>query len=87
MVVEMSGLPVFDRERQFKGFRGFGICRDVGAEPQHGVDQAFRSPLRRKRIRQPWFFRSPSSLVHRSRNSMHASTVHSGTGPRTQRTR
>jgi PAS domain S-box-containing protein len=27
--VEMSGLPVFDRERQFEGFRGFGICRDA----------------------------------------------------------
>ncbi len=26
--VEISGLPVFDRDRQFKGFRGFGICRD-----------------------------------------------------------
>ena len=29
LTVEMSGLPVFDRERQFKGFRGFGICRDL----------------------------------------------------------
>ena len=29
VAVEMSGLPVFDRERQFKGFRGFGICRNV----------------------------------------------------------
>jgi PAS domain S-box-containing protein len=27
--VELSGLPVFDRERQFRGYRGFGICRDV----------------------------------------------------------
>jgi PAS domain S-box-containing protein len=27
--IEMSGLPVFDRDRQFKGFRGFGICRDL----------------------------------------------------------
>ena len=27
--IEMSGLPVFDRERQFAGFRGFAICRDV----------------------------------------------------------
>jgi len=27
--VEMSGLPVFNRDRQFKGFRGFGICRDL----------------------------------------------------------
>jgi signal transduction histidine kinase len=28
LVVELSGLPVFDRERAFLGFRGFGICRD-----------------------------------------------------------
>jgi PAS domain S-box-containing protein len=27
--IEMSGLPVFDRDRQFSGFRGFGICRDT----------------------------------------------------------
>jgi len=26
--VEMSGLPVFDRNREFRGYRGFGICRD-----------------------------------------------------------
>ena len=29
VAVEMSGLPVFDSERQFAGYRGFGICRDV----------------------------------------------------------
>ncbi|MGB6348798.1 MAG: PAS domain-containing sensor histidine kinase [Pseudolabrys sp.] len=29
LAIEMSGLPVFDREREFKGFRGFGICRDL----------------------------------------------------------
>ena len=29
LAIEMSGLPVFDRDRQFDGFRGFGICRDV----------------------------------------------------------
>jgi PAS domain S-box-containing protein len=27
--IEMSGLPVFDRNRRFAGYRGFGICRDV----------------------------------------------------------
>lgn len=27
LAVEMSGLPVFDRDRKFEGFRGFGICR------------------------------------------------------------
>ncbi|MBR1125981.1 PAS domain S-box protein [Bradyrhizobium lablabi] len=26
--VELSGLPAFDRERNFLGYRGFGICRD-----------------------------------------------------------
>ena len=29
LAVEMSGLPVFDRDRKFEGFRGFGICRDL----------------------------------------------------------
>lgn len=27
--VELSGLPVYDRDRQFAGYRGFGICRDL----------------------------------------------------------
>ena len=29
LTVEMSGLPMFDREREFTGFRGFGICRNI----------------------------------------------------------
>jgi signal transduction histidine kinase len=29
LAVELSGLPVFDRERVFRGYRGFGICRDA----------------------------------------------------------
>ncbi len=29
LAVELSGLPVFDRERQFVGYRGFGVCRDL----------------------------------------------------------
>jgi PAS domain S-box-containing protein len=29
LAVEMSGLPVFDRDRNFRGYRGFGICRDM----------------------------------------------------------
>ncbi|MBX9773890.1 MAG: PAS domain S-box protein [Xanthobacteraceae bacterium] len=27
--VELSGLPVFDRDRNFCGYRGFGVCRDI----------------------------------------------------------
>ena len=28
LAVELSGLPVFDRDRNFRGYRGFGVCRD-----------------------------------------------------------
>ena len=27
--VELSGLPIFDRDRVFRGYRGFGVCRDI----------------------------------------------------------
>ncbi|PJG50059.1 PAS domain-containing sensor histidine kinase [Bradyrhizobium forestalis] len=27
--VELAGLPVYDRMRNFAGFRGFGVCRDL----------------------------------------------------------
>jgi PAS domain S-box-containing protein len=29
LAVELSGLPVFDRDRAFGGYRGFGVCRDA----------------------------------------------------------
>jgi PAS domain S-box-containing protein len=29
--VELSGLPVYDRQSRFAGFRGFGVCRDLEA--------------------------------------------------------
>ncbi|MBV8793078.1 MAG: hypothetical protein JO237_13630, partial [Pseudolabrys sp.] len=29
VTVELSGLPTFDRERVFQGYRGFGVCREV----------------------------------------------------------
>jgi PAS domain S-box-containing protein len=27
--VELSGLPIYDRARNFTGYRGFGVCRDL----------------------------------------------------------
>ncbi|MEH2512080.1 PAS domain S-box-containing protein [Nitrobacteraceae bacterium AZCC 1564] len=27
--VELSGLPLYDRQRNFTGYRGFGVCRDL----------------------------------------------------------
>jgi PAS domain S-box-containing protein len=29
LAIELSGLPVFDRDRSFRGYRGFGVCRDI----------------------------------------------------------
>ncbi len=29
--VELAGLPIYDRERNFAGFKGFGVCRDLDA--------------------------------------------------------
>jgi PAS domain S-box-containing protein len=29
LTAELSGLPVLDRDRNFRGYRGFGVCRDV----------------------------------------------------------
>ncbi|HEY1542023.1 MAG TPA: histidine kinase dimerization/phospho-acceptor domain-containing protein [Xanthobacteraceae bacterium] len=29
LTVELSGLPIYDRNRSFLGYRGFGVCRDV----------------------------------------------------------
>ncbi|WP_315835117.1 PAS domain-containing protein [Bradyrhizobium prioriisuperbiae] len=29
--VELSGLPVYDRNKKFSGYRGFGVCRDLEA--------------------------------------------------------
>jgi PAS domain-containing protein len=39
--VELSGLPVFDRDRNFRGYRGFGVCRDV--ERLNALAQAHRA--------------------------------------------
>lgn len=29
IAVELAGLPVYDRDRTFRGYRGFGVCRDL----------------------------------------------------------
>jgi PAS domain S-box-containing protein len=34
IAVELSGLPVFNRERRFSGYRGFGVCRDLFDDEQ-----------------------------------------------------
>lgn len=44
LTVELSGLPVFDRNRAFRGYRGFGVCREIAqlnalAQKRHAAVQ------------------------------------------------
>ena len=43
--IELSGLPVFDRDRSFRGYRGFGMCRDLAQI--NGLGQAPRGEIAR----------------------------------------
>ena len=48
--VELSGLPVFDPARNFYGYRGFGVCRDIdglvrlAAERDHPASEGAAPP-------------------------------------------
>jgi signal transduction histidine kinase len=44
LLIELSGLPVFDRDRNFRGYRGFGVCRDLAQI--NGLARATGSMLR-----------------------------------------
>ena len=37
--IELSGLPIFDRDRNFRGYRGFGVCRDLGRHTDARADR------------------------------------------------
>ena len=44
LAIELSGLPVFDRNRAFRGYRGFGVCREIAhlnalAQKRHAAVQ------------------------------------------------
>jgi anti-sigma regulatory factor (Ser/Thr protein kinase) len=43
LAVELSGLPVFDRDRVFRGYRGFGVCRALVPTPSAENIVPFRS--------------------------------------------
>jgi PAS domain S-box-containing protein len=42
--VELSGLPVFDAARNFDGYRGFGVCRDIEALARLAAERDHPSP-------------------------------------------
>ena len=41
--VELSGLPVYDQMRNFAGYRGFGVCRDLDALTRLAALRRFES--------------------------------------------
>ena len=45
IAIEMSGLPMFDRDRQFSGYRGFGVCREPAAAAMTTSPPAAPSPV------------------------------------------
>jgi len=58
MHVELSGLPIFDRERNFRGYRGFGVCRDTvrmahAESPVPPVDAAPPPPAHTEAPKEP----------------------------------
>jgi PAS domain S-box-containing protein len=44
LAVELSGLPAFDRDRDFRGYRGFGVCRDLARLTAAIAARGARSP-------------------------------------------
>jgi PAS domain S-box-containing protein len=43
--IELSGLPVFDRDRTFRGYRGFGVCRDVARLSALAIARSLAPPV------------------------------------------
>jgi PAS domain S-box-containing protein len=41
--VELSGLPIYDRARNFAGYRGFGVCRDLDSLTRLAALRRFES--------------------------------------------
>ena len=65
-VVELAALPVFDRERKFQGYRGFGVFREKTPRSVAAEDKAPKSaPLPPS---EPSFERPPLVLVERPEN-------------------
>ncbi len=65
--IELSGLPVFDRDRRFRGYRGFGVCRDI----------ARINELARARRDQPIGFRPAPQASHQEEEAAAVAPVKS----------
>ena len=62
-VVDLAALPVFDRERKFQGYRGFGVFREK--TPRATTEKTASPP---ERAFEPSVEREPPVLVERAEN-------------------
>ena len=60
--VEMSGLPAFDRDRNFRGYRGFGICRDITRIGELSLTRRNGQPQAAAPRVEPPVFRYPAAV-------------------------
>ena len=51
--IELSGLPIFDRDRNFQGYRGFGVCRDVARATMLPLPPQPEAPRETKETERP----------------------------------
>jgi PAS domain S-box-containing protein len=69
MPVELSGLPIFDRERNFKGYRGFGVCREArAAHPAPPSAEAAAPPVQAEQQQQQQPERPHLTVVPAAKN-------------------
>jgi PAS domain S-box-containing protein len=64
-VVELAALPVFDRERKFQGYRGFGVFREKMLRSVEADKAPKPAPAP---VSEPYFERPPLALVERPEN-------------------
>ncbi|MGZ3308547.1 MAG: PAS domain-containing sensor histidine kinase, partial [Xanthobacteraceae bacterium] len=50
LAIELAGLPVFDRNRAFRGYKGFGVCRDIAQ--LNALEQKGHAPATEHRSRE-----------------------------------
>jgi PAS domain S-box-containing protein len=68
LAVELSGLPMFDRDRTFRGYRGFGVCRDVARLAAAIAARSSDVDVREPAGAQPTDARPQLSLVPAAKN-------------------
>jgi signal transduction histidine kinase len=72
LTVELAGLPIFDRQREFTGYRGFGVCRDTAhlARLAQHSRSAEASPPRAKASDEPVVMAEPTPVTPPSAGPM-----------------